>query len=87
MNESEEREVRTLTLEEINEQNKSFIGSLRRQLKDLIPFLQGLSVASHPNYYPKVHIRYRRGSLRGRMLARQTQQNSKFLIFEKCRTI
>ena len=52
-NENEEPEFHTLTQEEVNEQIKSFVAPLTRQVEVLIHLVQGLSVASHPKHYPR----------------------------------
>ena len=49
----EEPEIRTLPQEVVNEQIKNFIATLTRQPQDLTWLVQGLSVTSHPNHYPK----------------------------------
>ena len=51
--ENEEPEICTLTQEEVNEQINSFIAPLTNQLEDLTRLVQGLSVTSHPNHYPR----------------------------------
>ena len=53
INENESLEVRTLMQEEINEQIKSFITLFTRELENLTPLLQGMSIASHLNFYPR----------------------------------
>ena len=47
-------ELGTSTQAEVNEQIRSFMASLMRQLEDLIWLVQGMTTASHPNYYTKV---------------------------------
>ena len=55
-NESEDPKIRTLTREEINEQIKSFVAQLTRQLEVLTHRVQGLLVASHPKHYPRTDM-------------------------------
>ena len=52
INENESPKIRTLT-QEVNEQIKSFVAALTRRLKDLTQLVQGMSIASHPNHYPR----------------------------------
>ena len=46
-------EIRALTEEGVNEQIKSFIAPLPRQLDDMTWLLQGVTAALYPNYYPR----------------------------------
>ena len=52
-NENEDSEMRALTQEEIDEQIKSFIAPLTRQLEDLTRLVSGMTIASHLDYYER----------------------------------
>ena len=49
---NEEREICTLTQEEVDDQLKRFIALLTRPKEDMTRLGEGLPVASHPNPYP-----------------------------------
>ena len=51
-NVDDEPEVHVLTQEEVNEQIKSHIAHVTRQLEVLTRLIQGMSTAQHPTFYP-----------------------------------
>ena len=49
----DESEAGILTQEEVNDQIRSYIDPLTKQLEDLIRLIQGMSRAKQPNNYPR----------------------------------
>ena len=67
-NEIEGPEICVSTQEEVNEQIKSSITYLTRQLEDLTRIIQGMTTASHPKYYQR---KYQPGQIPTQGIARR----------------